>query len=80
MQKYIPSFLPKMMHNRPSRPQTAPHKWTAPTYEKKREYAQIFPSLPILNNKLTNIIQQKQAQFFTTAELLIIQGYTYLQN
>ena len=48
-----------MMHNRPSRPQTAPHKWTAPTYGKKREYAQIFPSLPILNNKLTNIIQQK---------------------
>ena len=59
MPKFLPSFLKKMMHDHPAKPQRAPHKWTVPAYEQKRWYAKTLLSLPIRNNELTNIIKQK---------------------
>ena len=48
-----------MMHGHLSGPQRAPHKWTIPAYGQYRQYVKTISSLPILNNELTNIIQQK---------------------
>ena len=59
MPKYLPSFLQKMMHDHPSRLQRAPHKWTGPAYGQKCQFIKTHPSLPTLNDELTNIIQQQ---------------------
>ena len=47
------------MHGHLSGPQRAPHKWTVSAYGQTRQFAKTHPSLPILNDELTNIIQQR---------------------
>ena len=59
MPRYISEMLKKYNHQPPKKHQRAPHKWTTPTYGVKRQYAKTDPDLPILSEKLTNIIQQK---------------------
>ena len=48
-----------MMHDHSSKPKRSPHKGTVPAYGQKRQYTKTLPSLPIINNELTNVIQQK---------------------
>ena len=59
MPGYVPKMLNKSNHPKPSKPQHAPHTRTTPQYGLKRQYAKVTPNLPILPDKLTNLIQQK---------------------
>ena len=59
MPGYVQKMLKKFKHPKPNKPQHAPHSWTTPKYGQKRQYAKVEPILPVLLDKLTNIIQQK---------------------
>ena len=39
MPDYVPKALDKLGHKKPTRPQHAPHLWTAPTYGEKVQFA-----------------------------------------
>ena len=49
MPNYINKLLHKLQHVPKKSPQYAPHKWTEPSYGKKRQYAKEPDTLPILH-------------------------------
>ena len=59
MPTYIPKLLRKFPPNYKRKKQKSPHSWTTPTYGEKRRYTKISPTLPVLSDKQTNILQQK---------------------
>ena len=48
MLEFITHLLYQLQYPHPDRPQDVPHKWTAPTYGAKVQYAPTDEDLPIL--------------------------------
>ena len=75
MPTYIQKLLKKFLPNYTRKKQKSPRLWTTPTYGQKRQYAKTRPILPILSDKLTNILQQKASSILYYARAM---DYTML--
>ena len=54
---YIANLLHKLQHKIKKSPQLSPHKWTTPTFGKKRQFAKEASNLPILPLKSIRYVQ-----------------------
>ena len=53
---YMKNALDRLQHNKPKRPQYAPHRWTVTTYGKILQMAPDSDNGDLLNKKVTKII------------------------